>query len=455
MKQVLIVDDDVAVTNYLMVFLVQTGEFEPDVVNDSRDVEGFLLRNKYDVVLLDMDMPNVSGMDILENMRSGGDGTPVVVLTGVSDVDLAVGAMKLGALDYLIKPVDDDKLVEVLNSSIEHGVLHRSISELPVKLTREELTHGDAFENFVTQDQNMIRLFHQAEKIASGDLSIFIWGEFGTGKEAVARAIHNASKRRDFQFIAVEADSRDPGQFPAFFFGQDRDYSGRTPEGPGFLEEADRGTIFLDNIDALSHPMQVRLKRLIQSGEYYRENSTRIRTADVRIVASSKFDLTSPDYQDRFSRDLLYHLMVNSIRIPSLRERRIDIPLLAQSILEEEAPRAGKSVISFDEDCLEFLGSYHFPGNIHELRAIIAAALVIEEKDIITLESMPAYMKVAMKMGVATVGDSFHPRKLDSVIRDHVARTLDHYGNDTRKAAEELGISTDDLDRLLSVNGAD
>ncbi|MCK4236087.1 MAG: sigma-54-dependent Fis family transcriptional regulator, partial [Candidatus Krumholzibacteria bacterium] len=329
MKRILIIDDDTAVTNYFMVFLMQTGLFDSTIVNDSRKVADLMEKEKFDIILLDMDMPNVSGMDILRNMRGKGMDTPVVVLTGVSDVDLAVKAMKFGAFDYLIKPVDDDKLLEVLDNAMEHSVLHKTIDQLPKRLTRGDLAHEVAFERFPTQHPVMIRLFHQAEKVASSDLSIFIWGERGTGKEAIARAIHQASPRRDKPFVAVEADSQDPSRFPSFFFGQARDWDGSRKETLGLLEEANHGTLFLNNIDALTLPMQVRLKRVIQTGEYYRESSARIRYVDVRMIVSSTHDLTSPEYKDKFSRDLLYHLMVNSIQIPPLRERVDDIPLLS------------------------------------------------------------------------------------------------------------------------------
>ncbi len=190
MKKVLIVDDDVAVTNYFMVFLVQTGLFEPTVVNDSREVEQRLAEEHFDAIMLDMDMPNVSGMDILRSIRAKGNTSPVVVITGVSDVDLAVRAMKLGAFDYLTKPIDDHTLLQVLDNAIEHRSLRRSIDELPKQLTRKDLAHEAAFTQLPTQDPGMIRLFHQAERLATSDLSVFIWGESGTGKEAVARAIH-------------------------------------------------------------------------------------------------------------------------------------------------------------------------------------------------------------------------------------------------------------------------
>jgi DNA-binding NtrC family response regulator len=449
MKKILIVDDDPAVTNYLMVFLMQTGLFETTVVNDSREVSGLLAGEAFDIVLLDMDMPNVSGMDILSDMRARGMDTPVVVLTGVSDVDLAVRAMKLGAFDYLIKPVDDEKLLSTLNNAMEHSVLHRTLETLPDELTRKDLQHEAAFDHFTTRDHGMIRLFHQAERLAAGDLSIFIWGESGTGKEALARAIHKASPRSGMPFVAAEADSQDPESFPAFLFGQDRTWSGSREERPGMLEEANRGTLFLNHIDALSNPMQVRLKRFIQTTEYYRENSTQIRTADVRMIVASTKDLTGPEYKDTFSRDLLYHLMINSIRMPPLRDRIGDLELIAETFLAEERQRTGRNLQGFSEDFIEYLKDYSFPGNLQELRTIIAGATAGAETSMLTVQSLPPYIHEVIERAKVVVEEDFIPRKLDAVIREHVERTLKHFGMQKEPAAKELGISVDELNRII------
>lgn len=458
MKKILIVDDDVAVTNYFKVFLMQTGLFESTVVNDSKEVSGLLERQTFDIILLDMDMPNVTGMDILREMRGKGDETPVVVLTGVSDVDLAVKSMKLGAFDYLIKPVDDDKLLEVLDDALEHSVLHKTMSELPNDLTTKDLAYASVFEYFPTQDQGMIRLFHQAESVASSDLSIFIWGESGTGKEALARAIHQASPRRDMPFVALEADSHDREGFPSFFFGQARDWRGTRKETPGLIEEANGGTLFLNHIDALTQPMQVRLKRVIQNGEYYRENSTRIRKVDVRMIVSSTKDLTAPEYANSFNRDLLYHLMVNSIRIPPLRERKGDIPLLADLFLREETEKTGKEIEGFSNEFLQLLESYRFPDNVQELRTIVAGAVANAKHETISADSLPAYIheKIEPTAAASPVAEEaeavegFEPLTVEEAVRRHVLRTLEHFSGDRAKAAEALDISPDEINQYLS-----
>lgn len=449
MKHLLIVDDDVAVTNYFKVFIAQTGRFESTVVNDSRRVMDLLKNNNFDVILLDMDMPNVSGMDILNAMRKNNIDIPVIVLTGVNDIDLAVKSMKLGVFDYLIKPVDEDKLLEIIDDALEHRSLHRSIDELPSELSRKELVNVDAFEYLPSKDPEMIRMFHQAEKLASSDLSLFIWGESGTGKEALARAIHNASPRSAKPFIAVEANNFEADQLPAFVFGQVRSWSGTREEKPGFVEEANGGTLFLNNIEHFNYPMQTRLKRLIQTREYYRESSARIREADVRIIVSSTRDLTAPEYEDCFSRDLLYHLMINSIRIPSLRERVVDIPLLAEHFLQEETEKTGREVRGFSEEALELLEDYNYPNNVQELRTIVASAVTKAEGELVTPESLPRTVGGTSRIRERKRAKMFEPRKLEEVIEDQVRQTVEYFKGDRDRAARELGISRKRINSII------
>lgn len=447
MKKVLIVDDDVAVTNYFMVFLMQTEVFQPRVVNDSREVMSILEEEEFDVIMLDLDMPNVSGMDILDMMNSRKMNTPVLILTGVNDIELAVKSMKRGAFDYLTKPVDDEYLLEVLDSAIEHGAMHSTIDLLPKSLSREDLDNKAAFQHLPTQDTAVIRMFHQAERMAESDLSIFIWGERGTGKESLARAIHNASSRMNRPFIAVDSGSHSQEQFSAELFGRAKEWGGRNEEMDGFLEASSGGTLFIDHIENMSLPVQVRLKRVIQTGEFYRDNSTEILKCDVRLIVASTQDLTSSKYRDTFSRDLLYHLMVNSIRIPPLRDRAEDIPLLAEHFLKREVERTGKEIKGISEDLMNLLKQYSFPDNVQELKNIIAFAVINTEEDTLTVSSLSPYIRERLVPG--EVQGDFVPMKLRDRIADHVARTLDYCGGDVKDAANLLDIDPERLDELL------
>ncbi len=449
MKQLLIVDDDVAVTNYLMVFLMQTEKYETFVINDSREVAPLLGKQSFDVMLLDMDMPNVSGIDVLKHLRAAGIATPVIILTGVSDVDLAVRSLKLGAFDYLTKPVDEEKLLGVIEAALEHRALHHTIEQMPQQLKREDLTHKAAFENFPTQHSETIRLLHQAEKMASSDLTIFIRGEIGSGKLWLARAIHQASPRCDQPFVAIAADAVDPAELPAQFFGQARLWSGEREERPGFLEEAQGGTLYMDKIGRLSGPMQMRIKRLLQTGEYYRENSTRILKANVRFILASTRDLEEEPYRTTFSRDLYYHLMVNSIVMPPLRERKDDLPILADVFLKEAVSKTGKPIAGIAPQLISFLRTYDFPDNMQELRNIIEGSVANTDSAVLTVDSLPAFIRSRIESPgiVGTAG--FRPRPLRDVVREHVRRTFEFCSQDKLKTAAELEISLEELEGNL------
>ncbi len=450
MNRVLIVDDDIAVTNYLMVFLMQAERYESIIVNDSRETEGVLKQGGFDAILLDMDMPNISGIDILQAVHDKGINIPVIVLTGVSDVDLAVRAMKLGAFDYLTKPVDEDKLLKVLEDAIKHRSIKQSISMLPAKPRQEDLIHSDAFAYFPTQDPATIRLYHEAEQMANGDFCIFIWGERGTYKEMLARAIHCISGRKNGPFVSVDAAARGLEKFPAEFFGQARDWSGERADAPGLIERAEGGTLFLDEIDLLPIPMQVRLKRFIQSGEFYRESSTKIQKGNVRVIAASHHDLAREYYKDAFSRDLLYHLMTNSLRVPALHERRGDIPLLAGYFLKEEAKQSGKNIADISPDLIEFLRNYDFRDNVRELRSIIASAVINETGGMLTSGALPDYLRKMIMPEQGAQAEKFCPRRLIEIEREYILKMLAYFRNDKPRAAEALGMSIEEMEAVMN-----
>lgn len=447
MKKILIVDDDVAVTNYFMVFLMQTERFEPVVENDSRNVSELLKTENFDAMLLDLDMPNVTGMEILKHIQRENMGVPVIILTGVNDIELAVKTMKRGAFDYLTKPVDDETLLEVIDRAVEHGSLTKTIGRLPRELKREDLKNQEAFSRVPAQDPEMIRLFHQAEKIASSDLSVFIWGERGTGKEALARAIHKASARVDALFIAIDSGAGRPDEFSSKLFGRAKNWADRKEEMPGFLEAASGGTLFLDNIEKLSLPVQIRLKRVIQTKEFYRDDSTEIRNTDVRFIVASTHDLTSSEYKERFSRDLLYHLMINSIRIPPLRDHAGDIPILAKHFLSLKCEHNGTKIKGFSDEFIELLMKYSFPDNVQELQNIIASAVVNTDGEMITAEALSPYIRDRIEPG--SVPGGFKPKKLEEIKKEYAVKTLDYCGGDKKRACNLLDISTSDLNEIL------
>jgi DNA-binding NtrC family response regulator len=194
--------------------------------------------------------------------------------------------------------------------------------------------------------------------------------------------------------------------------------------------------------------MQVRLKRFLQTGEFYRENSTQIRRADVRMIVASTVDLTSPEYKDRFSRDVLYHLMINSIYMPPLRDRIGDLPLLVEKLLDQEADKAGRKFTGVADEVLDYLKDYSFPSNVMELRTMIAGAVANEDADTLTVESLPPSIRQMVEGEKAGVTEAFVPKRLDVVVKDYVLKTLEHFSNQKDLAARELGITVEELDRI-------
>ncbi|MCD4657134.1 MAG: sigma-54 dependent transcriptional regulator [Planctomycetes bacterium] len=447
MRKLLICDDDVAVTNYLMVFLMQTEKYESTIVNDSRDVPEILERETFDAIVLDMDMPHLSGMDILKLVKEKKIDTPVIILTGVSDVDLAVKALKLGAFDYLTKPVDDEFLLSTLDKSIQHRTLRTRIIQLPKQLTKEDLENKEVFDHVPTQDPKMIRLFHQIEKMAAGGLSVFIIGERGTGKNSLAQAIHSASPRKDMPFVAVDVAAHDSELFSAALFGQAQDWKGEE-EKSGFLEEAANGTLFVNNIEEMSEAAQIRLNRVLQHNEYYSEGSTLIKKIDVRVIVASIHDLTVDEFNDFIIPDLLNHLILHSIVIPPLRKRPDDLLLIAEFALAQENQRTGKNIKGFAESYIEILKNYHFPGNLQELRDIIATSVINADNDMIGIETLSPYIRDKMTSDKSELTE-FRPRKLTDVVREHILKTLEFFSQDVLRASEELGITPDEIDEKL------
>ncbi len=439
MHKVLIVDDDVAVTNYFMVFLMQTEIFEPEVENDSRLVMDLLKENVYNVIMLDLDMPNVTGMEILKLMKAEGIDIPVLILTGASDVDLAVRAMKYGAFDYLTKPVDDEHLLEVLDSALEMSAMKQSMDGLPDEVVQEDLGHKAAFEHLPTQNPKMLRLFHQAETLAEGNLSVFLSGERGSGKKWLAQGIHKASGRREAPFVALDCTIYPPDEFSGILFGRVKDWQGEQEELPGALSDASGGTLFINNIEHMSPQIQLRLNHALHSGEFYRDNSTEIVQSDVRYIVSSTHDLTSAKFQDSFSRDLLYQFMVNNLEIPPLRERPRDIPLLAKYFMKEENLLQKKLATTITPELLAMLQQYYYPGNIQELRKLVLSAIASDTDDILDIDDISVYSRERLTLG--SFANTFEPRNLHEVVKEQVEDTVRYCQGDLQEAAHLLDIS--------------
>jgi len=441
MTKVLVVDDNLAILNFLNVFLLQSGGFEPKTLQDSRDAFDLLKKEKFDVLLLDMDMPHVSGLDILKYINENNINIVTIVLTGVEDVDLAISAMKCGTFDYMLKPIDEEKLLDTIHNALKNVQLEQIKPGETGIASRDDLKHKRIFENIITNNEEMIRIFRYVEKFAVTDNSVLIWGESGSGKELIAKAIHEISKRKDKQFIAVNAGTFAHELFSSEFFGHEKGaFTGADKDKTGFIEEANGGTLFLDEIGELSLPIQVKLLRVLQEEEFYKLGSTKNIKVDVRIIAATNKNLFDEIQNGNFRKDLFFRLNINSINLPPLRERLEDIPLLANFFLGKFNEKYQKNVKKICPSLMNCLKNYPFPGNVRELMNIINSAIIIETGTELRRTSLPHFFHTQQCCD-EELNNGLKPSSLQEIEKGHIRKVLNYTGGNRTKAADILGIS--------------
>ncbi len=434
MNRILVIDDDQAVLNYLKIFLLQSGSFDVATLSNSTKAYAELKNNAYDLLLLDMDMPDVTGLDILKHIQEKNIDIETIVLTGVEDVELAVAAVKLGAMEYLTKPVDNERLLRLINTALEHRNRQKT-SDREDAVSVEDLKFKDEFKDIITQNEKMYRVFSVVEKMAQTDNSVLIWGESGTGKELIARAIHQISKRRTHNFIAVNAGAFANELFASEFFGHSQGaFTGAATNKRGLVEEADKGTLFLDEIGELALPIQVKLLRVLQEGEFFRLGSTKNLKVDVRIVAATNKNLHEEIKKGNFRKDLFYRLNMNSVYLPPLRERKGDASLLANHFLSIFCKTNGKKIQKISEGAMKLLTHYGYPGNVRELMNIVNSGVIIESTGELRKKSLPNYF---LENGFGDVS----LKSLEEVENEHIRKVLAYMEGNRTKASQILGIS--------------
>ena len=369
MATILIVDDEEVVLNGVRRTLRANGFDEVLMCADARDVEPLLEGEPIALILLDLMMPHIGGRELLERIASSHPEIPVIVVTAEQDVRIAVDCMKVGAYDYLLKPVGADELMATVRRALEHRELRDENARLRSKLLEQDLEQPRAFAGLITADASMIRVFAYLEVIARGSHPALITGETGTGKELIARALHELSGRRG-PFVAVNVAGLDDTMFSDTLFGhRPGAFTGASGTRRGMIEQAGRGTLFLDEIGDLSEASQVKLLRVLQEREYYTLGDDAPKRLEARVIAATHQELS------RLRRDLYFRLRSYHVRIPPLRERLGDLPLLVNHIVREAAQDLGKQPPVVPERLYRALGRYDFPGNIRELRAMVFDAV--------------------------------------------------------------------------------
>jgi DNA-binding NtrC family response regulator len=450
---VLIVDDDAVVRSMLERFVRQQG-FDVMTFPDGRPALDSLPSIHPDVALVDLQMPEIGGLEVLRAIRQAAPDCRVVLMTGQPSVETAIQAVKLGALDYLSKPFDFDRVRELL-ATVGQGLEQRQ----QVFAVESELAARVEFCGMIGRSPVMQDLFDTIRRFAPHARSALVIGETGTGKELVASALHQLGPRRNRRFVPFNCSAIVETLFESEFFGHTRGaFTGATSAKAGLFEQADGGTLFLDEIGELSLPMQAKLLRVVEYGELQRVGSPAARKVDVQIVAATNRNLSEEVRAGRFREDLFYRLNVAEIRLPPLRDRRDDVCLLVAAFVKQFAKRFQKPIVGLTPAAERLLQQAPWPGNVRELRNTLERACMLSdgrmlgERDIVSaLGNGTRTHADAREASLSAVNS--HPATLLELTRDAIEQALLEVGGNRSAAARRLGLSRRALYRRLDAFG--
>ncbi len=451
--RVLVVDDEANLRKVLSALLRQRG-YEVTTVANGQEALDLLGTEAHDVMLTDLRMPEVDGMALLSEVRSRRPRMPVVVLTAHGTVDTAVNAMKLGAFDYLTKPFDRAELEIVIGKAVRAAQLS------------EQEPAAEAMGQFgmVGQSPALAEVFDTIRKVAASPSTILVTGESGTGKELIARALHEESARHARAFIKINCAAIPRDLIESELFGYEKGaFTGAVTSKPGRFELAHEGTLFLDEIGLIPPEMQAKLLRALQESEFERVGGIDSIRVDVRLVAATNADMEAEVAAGRFREDLFYRLNVVPLRLPPLRERREDIPLLVDHFLGKYRERLGKDVQRLSREALQILVDHDWPGNIRELENVLERAVLFSESDTLETEQLPPKLRTPGpsssqkedKQSRPAVGPlkAIVKRHTESLERDLVVRALEETGGNVTQAARRLEISRKSLQNKMRDHG--
>ena len=415
-----------------------------------------LAMHQPDLLLLDVHLPDGSGFELFENAELLSD-TEVVLITGQASMETSIKALRLGAADYLVKPVNPAHIKGLLSRLIRPSQLRAELAEI-MQLWRQTGQFG----KLIGETPGMQSVFQQIARVAGTAVTVFLHGESGTGKELVARAVHDLSRRRDQPFLAINCGALSPHLIESEIFGHERgSFTGAERQHQGFFERAHGGTLFLDEVTEMPLELQVKLLRVLESGTFMRVGSTDLQQTDVRIIAATNRDVTSGVTKGVMREDLLYRLNVFPISLPPLRERRSDIPLLAKNFLQELERQENSPKHHFTSKALERLMTYDWPGNVRELHNVVQRAWVMAGDSAITEEWMPGVTPASLP-SLESSDSTASPRHLPAVNgnghhapqvvvevgssladieREVILATFEHCGRHKERTAAVLGIS--------------
>lgn len=446
MSTILIVDDDTAHRSMLRT-LIRGWNFTVDEADDGTVAVAKVHERPYDAVLMDIRMIRMDGIEALREIKAYNPSIPVLIMTAFSSVETAVEALKIGAYDYLTKPLDFDVLKLTLDRMLDHTRL-----AMENRTLREKLD-GHSAVNMVGKSALMLELSEMIATVAPTNATVLISGESGTGKELVAQAVHSASERADKPFVAVNCAALTETLLESELFGHERGaFTGADKRREGRFMQADGGTLFLDEIGEIPLALQSKLLRALQQGEVQRVGSDTVLTVDVRVIAATNRDLYEEVQAGTFREDLYYRLNVIGLRVPALRERRDDIPLLADFFLRRFAEKNRKAVKGATPQAMDALVRHDWPGNVRELENAMERAVIMATGEYLTLRELPRNLSGADLTDVpisATGEPALAGLSLDELERRAIMATLKECGDNKSEAARRLGITRATLHNKL------
>jgi DNA-binding NtrC family response regulator len=447
--RVIICDDEVEILRYLSKILTAQG-LDLEVFSSGTalmsSLEGRGLDDS-DLLLLDVKMPDLDGIEILQRIKKLKIEVPVVIMTAYASINSAIEAMKLGAYDYVTKPFPKEKIFGILEKVLERKELLKENTAL-----KDELGIASVSSPLIFGSESFREVHDMAMLVAHSDSNVVILGESGTGKELVASLIHGNSPRSKERFLTINCAALSDTLLESQLFGHVRGaFTGAVNHQKGLLDAANHGTLFLDEVGDMSPVIQAKLLRVLQEGDFMPVGDTRGKKVDIRFLAATNKDLEEEVRQKRFREDLYFRLNVISLYLPPLRERAEDIELLARHFLKKYAARMKKEIVDFTPQALQLLKSYSWPGNVRELENAIERSAILTRGTTITAETLPVWRNVQVS----------EPRQagrlvpLETVEREHILHVLKESGNNKSRAAKILDIARRTLDRKLEEYGLD
>ncbi len=443
---ILIVDDEQAFLDSVVRMLRLEGYNDVTPLADPTKAPELLETREFDMAFLDVTMPGLDGIELLKIIKEKSPATECVMVTANENITTAITAMKLGAYDYLVKPITPDQLVLSLKHALERKWLLTSLRLHSQAATKESLDNPEAFKEVITGHPSMLRILHEAELHATSEIPILITGDTGVGKELLARAIHLASNRHDGPFIPVNMIAISPNLFESEFFGHAKGaFTGAERERAGYMGRAGGGTLFLDEIGDLSLETQGKLLRILQEGEYVPVGKTTPQRADIRFIAATNQDLVKQVEQGKFRKDLFYRLQFAHLMLPPLKKRGDDILLLAENFVRNSSRAVDRLSMQAEEALL----AHDWPGNVRELRGVLEAASNLAQEGVIELDHLrlPELPKLKVAKQTFDREDALEP--LAEVERQHILKVYEAVGRNKSQAARVLEIGLQTLHRKL------